>query len=352
MVRGHSKFNGLDATIIMQAVKRAVLSFELKMRRRETFNSHAIAVETINLIQEALDNDQLSPDAIEFAIRDVCDQLKARFPLNAIIVNVCENIIQRLQEELLLTKPGDGGSLISTSRSFIDMMVVKYSEDDLPTDSLKGRMKEVLASTLDDLSVSYESIAKFAPWFLLTHDTILTVGLSKSVQIFLEAHKKGITVIVPERAPSYDGAVMAGRLQARGINAIVIPDSAVFAVLPKVDKVVVSANSVLANGGIVSFALTHAVALAAKRYARPFIALYWHLKLTQTMPGPGKVFTSLVQPSKVMPNSDPATPNVITSNPEGDYVPPELITLMIDEDGPHCPTDVFSRVQANFFNDA
>ena len=334
-------------------LKRSLLHFELQMRRREIYNSHAVAVATVHLIQGALA--KAPSNAVEQSIRLVCRQLKHHFPRNVIIVNVCETVIMRLQQEIQATPPTSKGKDTaisrSTSRSFLDMMFVKCPEDWYATSELKTRMEEVLGDLIGELSSSYDGIAKSAHNFLSSHDVVLTVGLSKSILKFLSSAGGNVTVMVPERAPVYDGVLMAEKLRTQGVKVVVIPDSAVFAVMPKVDRVIVSANAVLANGGIVSCALTHALALAAKRYVRPFIALYWQLKLTKTMPGPGKEFTSLMQPSNVMACDQASRSDLVVINPEGDYIPPELITLMINEDGPHCPADVFSRVQANFYND-
>ena len=336
-------------------LKPSLLRFELQMRRREIYNSHAVAVATVHLIQEALEMSPGTATAVEQSIRVVCRQLKHHFPGNVIIVNVCETVIMRLKQEIQATPPAKGKDNAisrSTSRSFLDMMFVKSClEDGYATSELKTRMEEVLGDLIGELSSSYDGIAKSAHNFLSSHDVVLTVGLSKSILKFLLSAGGNVTVMVPERAPVYDGVLMAEKLRTQGVKVVVIPDSAVFAVMPKVDRVIVSANAVLANGGIVSCALTHALALAAKRYVRPFIALYWQLKLTKTMPGPGKEFTSLMQPSNVMACDQSARSDLVVINPEGDYIPPELITLMINENGPHCPADVFSSVQANFYDD-
>ena len=141
---------------------------------------------------------------------------------------------------------------------------------------------------------------------------------------------------------------MAEKLRKENIKVIVIPDSSIFAVLPKVNKVIVPARAVLSNGGIVSYSLTHSVALAAKYYTKPFIVLYWDMKLAEKVPRPGLTFTTLLEPGKILDKDNPLSSNVVALNTEGDYVPPELITLLINEEGAHCPADVFSLVQENY----
>jgi translation initiation factor eIF-2B subunit beta len=135
-------------------------------------------------------------------------------------------------------------------------------------------------------------------------------------------------------------------LEAVGAEVIVIPDSSIFAILPKVTKVIVSAHVVLANGGILSYSLAHSIALAAKHHSKPFIALYWKLKLSKEMPGPGKVFTSLLKPVHLQGDDG----HSVGINADGDYVPPELITVLINGELSHCPGDVFSLVQGAYYN--
>ena len=39
---------------------------------------------------------------------------------------------------------------------------------------------------------------------------------------------------------------------------------------------------------------------------------------------------------------------IISLNPDGDYVAPELITVMVNEEGPHCTASVYAIAQKNY----
>jgi translation initiation factor 2B subunit (eIF-2B alpha/beta/delta family) len=69
------------------------------------------------------------------------------------------------------------------------------------------------------------------------------------------------------------------------------------------------------------------------------------------MPRPGKVFTSLVKPVHLLQVNDQNAVSSVGINPDRDYVPPELVTVLINGDGSHCPGDVFSLVQETYYND-
>lgn len=59
-------------------------------------------------------------------------------------------------------------------------------------------------------------------------------------------------MIVAESAPGFEGHAMAAQLTELGIECTVITDSAVFAMLACVNKVIVGTHGVMANGGLIA----------------------------------------------------------------------------------------------------
>ena len=57
-------------------------------------------------------------------------------------------------------------------------------------------------------------------------------------------------VIVAECSPYYHGQKLATSLAASKIQTTLIPDSAVFAVMSRVNKVIIGTHTILANGGL------------------------------------------------------------------------------------------------------
>jgi translation initiation factor eIF-2B subunit beta len=125
-------------------------------------------------------------------------------------------------------------------------------------------------------------------------ETILTLGNSRTVEQFLRTarSRRAFQVMVVERAPWYDGQQLAARLAAAGIDTTLIPDSAVFAMMARVNKVIVgthagawhahahppswaltAAATVLANGGLLAPSGSCMVAMAAKHHATPVVVL-------------------------------------------------------------------------------
>ncbi|KAH0790803.1 Translation initiation factor eIF-2B subunit beta [Histomonas meleagridis] len=334
-----------------KSLKHDLHSFELQIRRCDIVGSYDIADHTLKLVLKAIESPRISSFEVERSIKFIVETLMDHFPSDVIIVNVCKIILNRLNDELRLSQPKKRSHKVKKSLSILDMMTLGNEDDNEsePKSELKTRMTEFLELQIENLVSSYEMIAKNAPNFLFKDDIILTVGNSGSIFKFLTSCPTDITVVIPEGAPSYDGVKFADKLiREKSIRVIVIPDSAIFAIFPRINKVIVPARAVLSNGGIVSFSLTHSIALAAKHHAKPFIALYWVMKLAEKVPRPGTTFTTLLEPEKIFEKENPLSSNVVALNAESDYVPPELITLMINEDGAHCPADVFSLVQENY----
>jgi hypothetical protein len=74
---------------------------------------------------------------------------------------------------------------------------------------------------------------------------VLSVFMYRSGVGFLKmaAKKRDFTVIVAETDPSFDGQMMANELSAFVSDVIVISDSAVFAMMSRVNKVLIGAHA-------------------------------------------------------------------------------------------------------------
>lgn len=64
---------------------------------------------------------------------------------------------------------------------------------------------------------------------------------------------------------------MASDLAEARISTTLIPDSAIFAMMARVNKVIIGTHSVMANGGLKAVCGAHTLALAAKHYSVPVI---------------------------------------------------------------------------------
>jgi translation initiation factor eIF-2B subunit beta len=71
---------------------------------------------------------------------------------------------------------------------------------------------------------------------------------------------------VLETAPSLNGHKTAKKLAEAGIHTNLVSDSSVFALMSRVDKVIISAHGIMANGGVIGSSGALLIAHAAKAH--------------------------------------------------------------------------------------
>eukprot|EP00300_Choanocystis_sp_HF-7_P025307 c27078_g1_i1.p1 GENE.c27078_g1_i1~~c27078_g1_i1.p1 ORF type:complete len:400 (+),score=84.20 c27078_g1_i1:124-1323(+) len=206
----------------------------------------------------------------------------------------------------------------------------------------------------EDMPSLHSQIADNATEFVHTNEVIMTYGYSRSLCGFLlsAAEKRTFEVIVAESAPSLEGHRLAAELAARGVQTTVITDSAVFAMMAQVSKVVVACHALMANGGIVALSGGHMLALAAKRFSVPFVVVTGIYKLVPSYPYDEDEVNVLCSPEAVLPFEDGELVGAVTAvSPAFDYVPPDLVSLFVSnlEKGLHNPSYIY-RLLAEFYS--
>ena len=97
---------------------------------------------------------------------------------------------------------------------------------------------------------------------------------------------------------------MANSLESLGIRTTVIADASCYAIMSRMNKVLISAHALLADGGVMAPVGTSMVAAAAKRYSVPVVVLAGIYKLSPNFPHePGVTFNDFGEPSEVLPFS-------------------------------------------------
>jgi translation initiation factor eIF-2B subunit beta len=137
--------------------------------------------------------------------------------------------------------------------------------------NLYQTLQNNLITKIDDLMEDIENvraiISEQAKEHIHSNDVILTYGQSSNalINFFKEAAESlFFEVVVCESAPSYSGQVTAKTLAEQcGINTTLIPDSAVFALMSRVDKVIIGTHAIMANGGLITQTGAYMIALAA-----------------------------------------------------------------------------------------
>lgn len=129
----------------------------------------------------------------------------------------------------------------------------------------------------------------------------------------------------------FSGHQMARSLASAGINSILIPDSAVYAVMSRVNKVILGAHAILANGGVFAAAGSILAAHAAQTHRTPVVFCAGQFKLSplwNVYHAHGSL--DFANPAHVLGFEEGRLMDQVdVLNPTYDYVPPELINVFI-----------------------
>lgn len=234
-----------------------------------------------------------------------------------------------------------GKVLISSRPSAVSLPnAVKYilhrAENSKETDSDELRMITIKAAEefIDNSLEAVEKIGLYGAKRIDDGDTVMThCNSTAALEVIKSAWGAGkdIKVIASEARPRYQGHITVRELAAEGIPATLIVDSAVRAVMKSVDKVVVGADSIAANGAVINKIGTSQIALCAhEARVRFFVAAETYKFHPETCLG-DIVEIEERDPAEV---ADPADFEGITiKNHAFDVTPPEYIDLIVTEKG-------------------
>ncbi|KAK5746431.1 GCD complex subunit gcd7 [Elasticomyces elasticus] len=230
---------------------------------------------------------------------------------------------------------------------------------------IKAEVLDGLAELLDELSVVDSQIAESALEHIHSGEVILTHGSSRTVQRFLltaAGKKRKFTVFVAESYPNDhlathdtlvngllppvsaddEGLGEKGRwkaLTAAGVTVVLVPDTAVFALMPRINKVLLSPHAVMANGSLLAAAGTEGICLAAKEHRVPFLVLAGVYKLSPVYPFDEEGMVEYGDSSKVVGLAEDGrfVDGVDIINPVSDFVGAEAVGLYVTNLGGVAP---------------
>ena len=170
--------------------------------------------------------------------------------------------------------------------------------------------------------------------------TVLVHGASRVVLALLQravAQGSNFNVIVTEGRPDGTGIKMARSLDEVGVNTTLVLDSGVAHVMERIDLVLVGAEAVVENGGVVSKLGTFQIATTAKAMSKPFYVAAESYKFARLFPLSQRDIPEERKPSDL----GPLVPSRVSIEcPSRDYTPPQYITLLITDLGLLTPAAV------------
>lgn len=398
-----------------------VNEFVIKLKKRKIEGSQATAKLTAELLRSVISQQRVpytnQAGALLDAIKNVGEQLIAANPVELAVGNIVRRVLHIIREEnlslataaiaglnvspvsdddddddaerdeypvlsatavaaaarsslrppslqALLEDVPDSAAVPATSSSGGDSEGKSKSADrSSRSRKLKHDVIEAVNELILDITTCHEQIAEQAVEHIHQNEVILTLGSSRTVLEFLctaKEKKRSFRVFVAEGAPRYQGHHLAKELVLRGLQTTLITDSAVFAIISRVNMVIVGAHAVMANGGVIAPVGLNMVALAAQKHAVPFVVLAGSHKLCPLYPhNPEVLLNELRSPSELLDfgefsdcmdfGSGTGFPLLHVVNPAFDYVPPKLVSLFITDTGGHNPSYMY-RLIADYYS--
>jgi translation initiation factor eIF-2B subunit beta len=209
---------------------------------------------------------------------------------------------------------------------------------------LKQLIIQGVNEIIDELESVSDTLAQQSLEHIHSNEIIMTIGRSKAVERFLlaAAKKRQFQVIVAEGSPTYGGHHLCKSLAAAGVETLLISDAAIFALMARVNKVIIGCHAVTANGGLIAPSGCQLIATAAKHHSTPVCVVAGLYKLTPIYPENHDTFNILGNPDSVLSFADGdlmAKVNIV--NPHFDYVPSPYVSLFITNTGGHPPSYVY-----------
>jgi translation initiation factor eIF-2B subunit alpha len=164
-----------------------------------------------------------------------------------------------------------------------------------PDDDFRAIRNHLLSNGrlfVERAKASREKIASFGKHFIRDGATVLTNGGSRVVGALLRSaaessHMRFKVIYVTSSSRSKDsreGDQIVADLRSHNVPVATIPDSAVAYSLGKVDMVIVGAEGVVENGGIISRMGTYQMGLLAKSKGKPFYVVAESHKFVRLYP--------------------------------------------------------------------
>ncbi|KAH7926648.1 nagb/rpia/CoA transferase-like protein [Leucogyrophana mollusca] len=357
------------------ANQRVVENLASRLRRRQVVGSRETALETVLVLRQVVSKARFSNiDQLVEVIRSVGRKLVEAQPKEHTVGNTVRKVLHHIREEYHTATQGTTAAA-STSRSTLSIAkfvlqgqprkqnappkasdetrgTLKENDPDDPdafARTLKPVLMEAIQDVLDELETVYDNISKNAKDHIHSDEIILTIGKSSTVEAFLKsaAPYRKYTVIVADTAPSYSGHDMAQSLSSAGISTVLVPDSAIYALMSRVNKVILGAHAILANGGMFAITGSLLAATAARAHSTPVVVCSGQFKLTPQW--------NLYHEYGALDFADPSSvlgfeegnlvDKVDVVNPYYDYVRPELVDAFITNDGDHPPSSVYRLIK-------
>ena len=303
-----------------------IISLIDEIRNDKTHGASQLARQAVSVLRAAAERGQArSIDEFYQEQKEVGQRLMSARPAMAPVFNIVARLLDAIS-----------GKVVEMDLDSVRDLVISKA-DEIVSDSLQA----------------VAQIAHYGSELITDGDKIMTHSYSSTVVAMLKAafaQHRNVEVITTRSGPGGSGEMIARELGLYGIPLTFIDDTAVGLYLSTVNKVVVGADRICADGSLVNGIGTYQLALAGKRAGIPFCVLCETLKFDPRLSG-DEVDLEEKEPSEVIePGRLP--PEVRVKNPHFDITPLELITGIVTENGLLAPGEVISYMQKQSVKDS
>ncbi|KAI9355363.1 eukaryotic translation initiation factor 2B, subunit 1 alpha, 26kDa-like protein [Zopfochytrium polystomum] len=275
--------------------------------------SMSLPVAAVKALTESVKNQKASTMS-EFMenLTHASNTLKASSPRNYSIIAGCESFLKFLND---------------TSHDVVNL------------DICKERITQFGENFVLNASTYRDTIATIGARLIKDDAVILIHSYSRVVMLLLHhaaSLNRRFKVIVTESRPSCNGIKAAAELRSHGIPVCLVPDSAVGFVMEQADMVLVGAEGVVENGGLINQIGTYQIAVVAKASNKPFYAVTESYKFVRMYPLNQGEFCHKKLDFTLSDNYSLQ----FESDINVDYTPPHLVSSLITNMGVLTPSGV------------
>ena len=328
--------------LLPTTVQLLINEFGHKIKRQQITDTTQLSIKTLELIQHVIGKHKYTSITNLLAELQLINRiLLQNNPMNLCISNTVRRVLSIIRTEC-------------NNQHTIENISYKQWA------AVKSEVLDELNILSDEIKSSNEHISEQSIEHIHSRDVVLVYGYSITVLEFLVDAKKlrNFEVVVCETAPYCTGHLMCTKLCDYSIECTLITDSAIYALMSVINKVIINACNVLANGSITCSSGGLNIATVAKQFNIPFIVLcglhqlspqYIFNKSTIQQYGASN---DLIPLNSVIYIDNTAEQNKAPFNiinPLYDYVPPELISLFITNVGGHHPSYLY-RLMSEYYD--
>ncbi|KAK3388431.1 hypothetical protein B0T20DRAFT_426684 [Sordaria brevicollis] len=207
--------------------------------------------------------------------------------------------------------------------------------------ALRSEVIDGIEEIMDEISQADDQIAGFADIQIHPGDYVLAYLPSPTVERFLikAAAKRRFTVFLASAERVKPGevphAALRKKLNGLGVNTISIASNGLMAYMPRVNKVVIGAKAVYANGGVSTESGCSIAARAAREYSKPVIVLSGVYKFCPADPSDDVTEFEQGDSSTFVDYADGEAVDALeVENIVHEYLPPQYVDVYLTNLGP------------------